>query len=300
MTVFVGPNLRWPNARIPYEVQGIQPHLHNGIQEINRCLGYHIFVDRLPGDAAYMTVGDGRGNAQNIGYRGVHVHAITGSREFVIIHEAMHVLGFLHEQYHHDYPWDDNVPRRAAAADFKTRASMFSYAKRIAGSAWNTALYAELIKPAAYSTAFGADFQLDCRHAACSDAAVTHYLACDLSSVMMYPVSSAAYQAACRIAQPPGGGGNIQASGNVGHLNVLSTEDLAALRAIYPDPGLRCVKCGVVHGRMPSVINQWHRCPTCHAVYCPTCGAALPGKGAMLNPYRDCDRPGCNGRTGFA
>jgi hypothetical protein len=299
MPVFVGPNLRWPNARIPYEVQGIQPYLQRGIQEINKCLAYHIFVDRHPTDAAYMTVAHGGGNAQNIGYRGLQVHAITGGGEATIIHEALHVLGFLHEQYHRDYPWDDNVPVRPPVADFKTRDGMFSYQRRIAASAWNTALYAELVRPQAYKTSFGADFQLSCRHGARSDQAVSHHLHCDLDSVMMYSESRAAYLAVQGRIPPPGGGANVLASGKVGPLNILSTEDVAALRSIYPDPGRRCVKCGVVHGYWPSVINQWHRCPTCFAVYCPTCGSNLPGK-VMLNPYRNCDRPGCTGRTGFA
>ena len=304
MPVFVGPNLRWPNARIPYEVQGDQPYLQRGIQEINKCVGYHILVDKHADDAAYIKVSDGGGRADTIGYLGAQVHGITGYSEFVILHETMHVLGFLHEHYHRDYPWDDTKPQRPPVATFKTRDGMYSYealvngVKRIAGSPWNLALYDELKKPSAYKNSFGADFQLSCRHAARSDGLISHHLHCDLDSVMMYSESRAAYRAtrAANIT-PPGGGGNVQASGNVGQLNILSTEDVAALRSIYPDPGRRCVKCGAVHGPMPSV-NQWHRCPTCFAVYCPTCGSNLPG--ATLDPYRNCDRPGCNGRTGFA
>jgi len=66
--------------------------------------------------------------------------------------------------------------------------------------------------------------------------------------------------------------------------------------------GERCVNCGEVHGMLPSVVNKWHRCTRCGAIYCPDCGRALPGKSSALSGERMCnisfggDRP-CGGRT---
>jgi hypothetical protein len=299
MSVFVGPALRWQNARIPYEVQGSEAHLHRGMQEINKCLGYHILVDKRNNDTAWIRVSNGGGKANNIGYRGAMMHTITAPNARDIVHEALHVLGFLHEQYHRLYAWDDNHPQRAPAADFKTRVFHdYHLDQGLQGSPWNVALYQQL--RIGYGTDFGANGQLAFLHSARSDNSVVHHAYCDLDSVMMYSEFVNAYNAVAGTGIQPPAGTNVQASGTVGPLGILSSADVAALRLMYPDPRRRCVKCGAVHGAMPSVVHQWHRCPACFAVYCPTCGSNLPGKGAMLNPYRNCDRPGCNARTAFA
>ena len=66
--------------------------------------------------------------------------------------------------------------------------------------------------------------------------------------------------------------------------------------------GERCVKCGEVHGLLPSAVNKWHRCSECGAVYCPDCGRDLAGKEGPLSGTRRCEisfgggRP-CGGRT---
>lgn len=66
--------------------------------------------------------------------------------------------------------------------------------------------------------------------------------------------------------------------------------------------GERCVKCGATHGIMPSVVNKWHRCTKCGAIYCPDCGRALPGKESAFSGERRCDasfggQAACGGRT---
>ena len=66
--------------------------------------------------------------------------------------------------------------------------------------------------------------------------------------------------------------------------------------------GERCVKCGAVHGVLPSVVNMWHRCTECGAIYCPDCGRALPGKTSPLSGERTCNasfggEPPCGGKT---
>jgi hypothetical protein len=58
-----------------------------------------------------------------------------------------------------------------------------------------------------------------------------------------------------------------------------------------------CVVCGAIHGPHMSIINKWHRCTVCKAIYCPTCGMALPGKTGFFSSTRACNRPLCVGRT---
>jgi len=68
--------------------------------------------------------------------------------------------------------------------------------------------------------------------------------------------------------------------------------------------GETCVKCGAVHGLAPSVVNKWHRCTKCGAIYCPDCGRELPGKQGLMPGERRCDisfgggQP-CGGETGL-
>ena len=80
------------------------------------------------------------------------------------------------------------------------------------------------------------------------------------------------------------------------NIDQLHASQVALINNI--DYGPACVTCGLAHGLLPSnPLNSWHRCTSCRAVYCPTHGAALPGKGWTLDPTRNCNRPHCNGRT---
>ncbi len=56
-----------------------------------------------------------------------------------------------------------------------------------------------------------------------------------------------------------------------------------------------CESCGKVHGLTPSVINKWHKCSACGAIFCDNCGKDLPGKRGFLEGERDCSY--CSGRT---
>lgn len=66
--------------------------------------------------------------------------------------------------------------------------------------------------------------------------------------------------------------------------------------------GETCNKCGAVHGFTPSVVNKWHKCTRCGAIYCPDCGRKLPGKTGLIQGERICNnsfgghKP-CEGRT---
>lgn len=70
------------------------------------------------------------------------------------------------------------------------------------------------------------------------------------------------------------------------HVNVLNTV-----------PKAPCQTCGKSHGWTPSILNKWHQCTRCGAIYCPTHGAALAGKLGMLDQTRMCGVAGCTGRT---
>jgi len=296
-------NGRWPRSCIPCDNPGNNNTIAEAIQEFNRAVGYHILVDKIATDTAYISITLGGGNANVIGYTGNHARGISGDTRPVVIHEIMHVLGFLHEQYHRYYPWDDNHPLRPRAANFTDRNPMFSYgaAGGLAGSAWNQAFYNNLL--AEYHYDFGVSNQLDCRHAAIGDARIVHSYSCDLYSVMMYSSSRAAYRptiiALGAAAQPHNPPRIIDYEVRAPHAspNSLSLSDVQAIRRFYPRGRHECVKCRNVHGRMFSLKNRWHRCTVCNAIYCPTCGKNLPGKSGTLNPTRRCDRHGCNGRT---
>ncbi|WP_444931131.1 hypothetical protein ACJJIF_04920 [Microbulbifer sp. SSSA002] len=62
-------------------------------------------------------------------------------------------------------------------------------------------------------------------------------------------------------------------------------------------PKAPCRTCGDIHGWTPSVINKWHQCTRCGAIYCPQHGAALAGKTSTLDETRSCGVEGCGGRT---
>lgn len=60
--------------------------------------------------------------------------------------------------------------------------------------------------------------------------------------------------------------------------------------------GATCWRCGLVHGEWRSVVLHWHRCATCSAVYCPSCGYNLP-RFIWRSRDRRCTLNNCGGRT---
>lgn len=62
-------------------------------------------------------------------------------------------------------------------------------------------------------------------------------------------------------------------------------------------PKAPCRGCGQTHGWTPSVVNSWHQCTVCGAIYCPTHGGALGGKLGLIDGTRACGATGCAGRT---
>lgn len=58
--------------------------------------------------------------------------------------------------------------------------------------------------------------------------------------------------------------------------------------------GSACSVCGEVHGSLPSVINKWHKCRGCGAIYCSDCGYNLE-KPDIFSGERICNK--CRGRT---
>jgi hypothetical protein len=60
---------------------------------------------------------------------------------------------------------------------------------------------------------------------------------------------------------------------------------------------LTCIKCDAVHGYAPGIINLWHRCTACGAVYCPSCGKNTLRRPSTFSRTRVCDRIACSGET---
>ncbi|MDX2038288.1 MAG: hypothetical protein SFX72_16685 [Isosphaeraceae bacterium] len=60
---------------------------------------------------------------------------------------------------------------------------------------------------------------------------------------------------------------------------------------------LTCIKCNSVHGYAPGIINLWHRCTACGAVYCPSCGKNTLRRPSTFSRTRVCDRIACSGET---
>lgn len=55
-----------------------------------------------------------------------------------------------------------------------------------------------------------------------------------------------------------------------------------------------CWVCGKGHGYFPGIINKWHQCEWCGAIYCPSCAGELRSA-YWLSPNKICSR--CHNKT---
>ncbi|MFX1236405.1 MAG: FYVE zinc finger domain-containing protein [Promethearchaeota archaeon] len=53
--------------------------------------------------------------------------------------------------------------------------------------------------------------------------------------------------------------------------------------------------CNKQKGLVPAVINKWHQCRNCSAVYCDSCGKNRLKSAGFMSPERIC--PKCGGKT---
>jgi hypothetical protein len=227
MSVFLRTN-RWAASRVPYVIANdASGDAEKWFGELNACIGFGLLVPKQPVDVNYveLTIGaDSRSEA--IGCRHGGKQTIGGTKKFTVIHELLHALGFKHEQLHQGFPWDDTDPTRQKVN------RLFSYEGKMQ-SLQNKNLYAEILNQAK-STVFYADNNLTSRLEAMLDANTEHWGKCDLDSVMMYPVFKRALLA-CQMTSAPQAP-DVVASGISPHCDVLSNQDVAALRYMYPPP----------------------------------------------------------------
>lgn len=149
------------------------------------------------------------------------MQTIGGSKKFTVIHELLHALGFKHEQLHCKFPWDDTDPQLKAVN------RMYSY-KGKSKTENNKKLYSALSKAV---NEFYADNNLNSRLEAMLDPQTEHWGDCDLNSVMMYGRFA---EAVTEVGLDKQAG--VISSGISPQCDVLSNQDVDALRHMYPAP----------------------------------------------------------------
>jgi hypothetical protein len=257
MSVFIRTG-RWPSSRIPYTVKEKAQQIEPWLQELNKCLGYELLVRKENTDQNYILVDSGAGRSETIGFKG-GMQTITALEKYSMQHELLHALGFHHEQYHINFPWDDSQPARKPST-MRAAISMYEYEKLASGS-WNDELFKQLKKQGVISperidhakslTLANDDLtdekknelagkryangQLNGRFYILNDKNVESWGFCDFDSVMMYSECRNAVMGVLGGQTPPApptGKAAIQQSGKAGEF--LSVQDVAAIQHMYP------------------------------------------------------------------
>lgn len=233
---------RWPSSRVPYVIQanGGLP-VETWFQEVNAAIGFALLVPKQHDDLSFveLTVG-GYSISEDIGCKGNGKQTIGGSNKFTIIHELLHALGFKHEQLHRNLPWDDDDPKTVPSGNLKFRInggkslSQISihyedYIKTI-----NNRRLFDAIKIAYMGRGFSVEANLLSRVLAITDQMTEHWGYCDLDSNMMYAQFKTGLTSLNQAT--PGGLTGIGSSGINAHCDVLSNQDVAALKFMYPPP----------------------------------------------------------------
>jgi hypothetical protein len=254
MSVFIRAG-RWPSSRIPYTIREKAQLIEPWLQEVNTCLGYALLVTKENTDQNYILVDSGAGRSENIGFKG-GMQTITAMDKEQMQHELFHALGFHHEQYHRDFPWDDTSPKRPPETR-RSAINFYEYQNLEPGS-WNEKVFKQLGRQGA--TAPGrlkqdiagsdrltseqilelqgkryANGQLNGRFYTLNDTNVESWGYCDFDSVMMYPECRNAVMGVLSGQSPPAhpvGKAANQRSGKAAEF--LSVQDVAAIKHMYP------------------------------------------------------------------
>jgi hypothetical protein len=217
---------RWPNSRVPYVIVGGGPDPETWFGQVNACVGFGLLVPRQATDISYLQLTIGaHSKSEAIGYLGNGMQTIGGTTKHTVIHELLHALGFKHEQLHRRFPWDDTDPPRNRVD------RMFSYEGKCQ-TRNNQNLYKAIQSiQGGLGGKFFADNNLTSRVDALLDPDAEHWGDCDLDSVMLY----GDFRKALTSIGMQNANGLVQ-TGQSAVCDVLSAQDIAALRYMYPPP----------------------------------------------------------------
>lgn len=236
---------RWPNGQVPY-VAG-SDKIEEWLLEINKLAKIEIFIPKEDSHSNYLSAKTGNGSSDAIGFiKGCGEYKISAQRKRSMQHEALHALGFHHEQLHSGGPWgafgtkarnsgriDTDLldawgkemanPGSSSAAPTTTTTSIPS-TPSAPTTRRRSASITSGIKPTVDKNEAAMDAHKRSYDEAVKDTTVMHILSCDFSSVMMYPQMKAAAKACGR---------TLVETGIPAQSEFLSNGDIQALQYMY-------------------------------------------------------------------
>lgn len=187
---------RWPFKQIPvriYDKSTEKEHsdIQSWVQDFNLQLGYKLLDDAATNPSSWLLLKTGGGKSEQIGYKPGET-LVTANKLSSMHHEIMHALGFHHEQYHSQYPWNDKfkwaLPPKEKSFLSPKENKRWKTKGDTTNKSWNYLLYQELLGN--YKNEFGVDTQLDYRANRIDDPNTDHSESgCDFDALMMYSQS---------------------------------------------------------------------------------------------------------------
>jgi len=185
-------NKRWP-TKVPYTIAEDSGDVaKNSVKEINDAVGFELLIPKKSTDKAYLTIKAGTAGSSPIGYSGGELKVFAPAKMHDMVHEILHALGFGHEQYHKEYPWDDGQATwNYSKTDvfFKTQNTVSAYKQSNIGN--NNTLFTKIKAASGWDDEL-TTLQLVYRHSYLKNDDFESTTNCDADSVMMYPQMSLA------------------------------------------------------------------------------------------------------------
>ena len=227
---------RWPNARVPYEAGSSS--IESWLIEINTVAKLDIFVPREDSDSDYLSAKSGNGKSEAIGYvPNCGEYRISAQRKQSMQHEALHALGFHHEQLHSGGPWGA-FGLKATSASMIWDKVLEAWGRQMGNPSSSStrrpnpprrrerrASITSGIRPEVEINEAAIKAHKDSYDAALADNGVMHILSCDFDSVMMYSQMRAAVEEV--------GGVKMVKTGKPAGSDHLSNGEIQALRYMY-------------------------------------------------------------------